>query len=68
MIKFNLDDILQQQGKTVYWLSKQTGISQNSLGKIAKNETTGINFDTLEKICLALDVDISDILKLVKWF
>ena len=66
MIKFNLDDILQQQGKTVYWLSKQTGISQNSLGKIAKNETTGINFDTLEKICLALDVDISDILKLVK--
>lgn len=66
MIKFNIDEILQEQGKTVYWLSKQTGISQNSLGKIVKNETTGINFDTLEKICLALDVDISDVLKLVK--
>lgn len=66
MVKFNVDEILQEQGKTVYWLSKQTGISQNSLGKIVKNETTGINFDTLEKICLALDVDISDVLELVK--
>ncbi|WP_050069817.1 helix-turn-helix domain-containing protein [Anaerosalibacter massiliensis] len=66
MIKFNLDEILKKQGKTMYWLSKQTGISQNSISKIVKNETAGINFDTLEKICLALDVDIEDILKIVK--
>lgn len=66
MIKFNLDEILQEQGKSMYWLSKQTGISQNSISKIVKNETTGINFDTLEKICLALAVNIQDILELVK--
>lgn len=66
MIKVNLEEVLQEQGKTAYWLSKQTGISQNSLSKIVKNETTGINFDTLEKICLALDCSIEDILKLEK--
>lgn len=66
MIKFNVDKILENQGKTVYWLSKQTGISQNSLGKIVKNETTGINFDTLEKICIALNVSIYDVLELIK--
>ncbi|MFS8542062.1 MAG: helix-turn-helix transcriptional regulator [Tissierellales bacterium] len=66
MIRFNVDKLLKQQGKTVYWLSKQTGISQNSLAKIVKNQTTGINFDTLEKICIALNCDISDVLKLEK--
>lgn len=66
MIKINLDSILEKQDKTVYWLSKKTGISQNSLGKIVKNETTSIKFDTLEKICIALDVDVQDILKLEK--
>lgn len=66
MIRFNVDKLLKQQNKTVYWLSKQTGISQNSLAKIVKNQTTGINFDTLEKICIALNCDISDVLKLEK--
>lgn len=66
MIKINIDKILGQQGKTAYWLSKQTGISQNSIGKIIKNETTGINFDTLYKICIALNCDISDILEVVE--
>lgn len=66
MIKIMLDEILQNQGKTMYWLSKETGISQNSIGKIVKNETSSINFDTLYKICIALNVEISDILKLEK--
>lgn len=66
MIKFNLEEILQEQNKSMYWLSKQTGISQNSISKIVKNETTGINFDTLEKICLALECNIEDVLKLIK--
>ena len=65
MIKINLGKILEQQNKSMYWLSKQTGISQNSISKIVKGETSGINFDTLEKICVALKCNISDILEIV---
>lgn len=66
MITVNLAQILKQNNKTVYWLSKETGISQNGLGRIAKNQTTSINFDTLAKICRALNCEISDILILNK--
>ena len=66
MIKINLDKVLDEKNKSMYWLSKQTGISQYSISKIAKNKTTGIQFDTLKKICIALDCKIEDILEIIK--
>ena len=65
MIKINLDKVLDKKGKSMYWLSKQTGISQYSISKIVKNKTSGIQFDTLEKICIALDCNISDVLEII---
>ena len=59
-----IDQILEQQGKTVYWLAKNTGISNNNLAKLVKNDTESIRFDILEKICDALQVEIEDVLML----
>ena len=53
--------ILEEQGKTPYWLGKQTGISQNNILKICNGETSTIRFDTLEKICKALNCSINDL-------
>ncbi len=61
MLSLKVNEILQKQGKTPYWLGKQTGISQNNIGKICNGETSTIRFDTIEKICKALDVSINDI-------
>ena len=47
--------------KTPYWLGKQTGISQNNIGKICNGETSTIRFDTIEKICKTLNCSIDDI-------
>jgi putative transcriptional regulator len=66
MVKIIIDEVLAKQCKTVYWLSKQTGVSQFSMGKIVKGKTTSIKFDLLEKICLALNCEAGDILKIVK--
>ena len=55
-----LQDILTSQGKTIYWLSKQTGITQQALAKLAKNDTDRITFDNLEKICRALNAMPND--------
>lgn len=61
MLSLRIDEILREQGKTPYWLSKQTGISPNNIGKICNGETTTIRFDTLEKICKTLNCSIDDL-------
>lgn len=62
MLSLRIDEILQEKGKTPYWLSKQTGISPNNIGKICNSETTNIRFDTIEKICKALECTPNDII------
>ena len=61
MLSLRKNEILEQQGKTPYWLGKQTGISQNNIGKICNGETSTIRFDTLEKICKSLECSIDDL-------
>jgi putative transcriptional regulator len=59
-----IDALLAQRGRTFYWLSKQTGISHTTLWRLKKGKALGINFVTLEKICLALECEPGDVLKL----
>ena len=61
MLSLRINEILKQQGKTPYWLGKQTGISQNNIGKICNGETSTIRFDTIEKICIALNCSIGEL-------
>lgn len=62
MLLFKIDEILSKQGKSRYWLSKQTGISENALGKLCRNQTSRIEFDTIEKICKSLNCTPNDII------
>lgn len=55
MIEILLEKKLNEVNKTMYWLSKQTGISANAISKLVNNETKSINFETLYKIYSALD-------------
>ena len=61
MLSLKINKILEEHGKTPYWLGKQTGISQNNILKICNGETSTIRFDTLEKICKALNCSINDL-------
>lgn len=62
MLSLRVNEILKEKGKTPYWLSKQTGISPNNIGKICNGETTNIRFDTIEKICKVLECTPNDII------
>lgn len=61
MLSLRINEILAEQCKTPYWLGKQTGISQNNICKICNGETSTIRFDTLEKICKALNCSINEL-------
>ena len=45
-------------------LQKQAGISAASITKLGKNEN--VNTEIIEKICLALNCDVGDIMDIVK--
>jgi putative transcriptional regulator len=66
MIKICIESILEKKEKSVYWLSKQTGITQNNLANLINGKTTAIKFDNLEKVCEVLECNIGDILEIVK--
>jgi putative transcriptional regulator len=63
MIIVKINELLKKQAKTVYWLSKQTGISNNNLSNMIKNKTESINFVVLNQICKVLKCEPGDILK-----
>lgn len=63
MLTLRIDEILKEKNKSVYWLSKQCGMSANNMGKICSGETTRISFDILEKICVALECTPNDLIK-----
>ncbi len=65
MIKINIDNLLQEKNKSMYWLAKETDISYNNLLNLIKGKNKSISFEVLEKICLALECDISDILEII---
>ena len=61
-----LREVLAQQNKSIYWLNKQTGIASSTLSRICNNKTTSIEFTVLDKICEALNCEVSDILENTK--
>lgn len=64
MIEIRVDELLGGHGRTFYWLAKETGISHTTLWRLKKGKSLGINFDTLEKLCHALECEPGDVLAL----
>ena len=63
-MKVILKETLEKHGKSQYWLAKETGIAQSTLSNLCANKTSKIDFLVLEKICNALDCDITDIISI----
>lgn len=62
MIGVRLDVLLAERRRSYYWLAKETGVSHTTLWRLRKGKALGINFETLEKICGALDCQPGDVL------
>jgi putative transcriptional regulator len=64
VIEIRVDELLDEHGRSFYWLAKETGISHTTLWRLKKGKALGINFDTLEKICRGLNCQPGDVMKL----
>lgn len=61
MIKLRILDILEEQGKTRYWLNKRMEMHYVSFKKLIENQTDSIHFDTLDKLSTLLEVPVGDL-------
>ncbi|MBS5935194.1 MAG: helix-turn-helix transcriptional regulator [Clostridiales bacterium] len=63
-MKVLIDKKLKELSKSRYWLAKETGISYPTIKYLCDNATDSVRFDTIEKICQALQCDICDIISI----
>ena len=65
MIKVHLSRIMGEQKLNIADVSKLTGLHRNGLSKLYNEDTDGIKFETLEKLCTKLNCEISDLLEII---
>ena len=61
MIRLNVLKLLEEQGKTKYWLYKQLGMSYQNFSRMVNNETKSIRYENIETICLLLNCTPNDL-------
>ncbi len=63
MIKIRLTELLEERGKTLYWLATKTKVRYASIWQMSRNDVKTLNLKTLDKICTVLDVEPGEILQ-----
>lgn len=66
MVKIKLDKTLKKFNTTRYELAKRTGIQYQVIDNYYKNKVKRYDSYILDKICVALNCDISDIIEYTK--
>ncbi len=61
MLKLRVNEILEEQGKTKYWLCKKMGMHYVSFNKMVNNNTNSIRFETLTNLSNYLEVPVGDL-------
>ncbi len=51
MVKLNALALLEERGKTKYWLYKQLGMGYGNFNKMINNETKSIRYEVLDAMC-----------------
>ncbi len=66
VIRVKLVEMAKRKEKTLFAVSRETGISYNTLFNIKKGDVKSISFDVLEKLCESLDCTPNDLLAIEK--
>ena len=65
-VKLRIEELLEERGRTLYWLAKESGVDYNGLWRFKTGKAHGIRFNVLEGICNALECSPGDLLEIVK--
>ncbi len=63
MIQLDVLRLLEEQGKSKYWLYKQLGMSYQNFSKMVNNETKSIRYENIEAMCQLLNCTPNDLFR-----
>jgi len=66
MIRLRLADILTERNMTQKQLAEETGLTPNSVSKLAGGTPRQIRLESIEAICRSLDIQPGDLFELKK--
>lgn len=61
MLRLNILALLQERGRTKYWLNKQLGMSYTNFNRMVNNQTKSIQYKHVEIMCNLLDCTPNDL-------
>lgn len=62
MVKLNALALLEERGKTKYWLYKQLGMSYQNFCKMINNETKSIQYEMIDAMCAIFECTPNELL------
>lgn len=65
MIRIKLRQLLWDRDVTAVAIHKATGISQSIISEIIHNKRVNVGLDIINKLCVFLKCDISDLLEFI---
>jgi putative transcriptional regulator len=65
MIRIKLRQLLWDKELTAVAVHRATGISQSIISEIIHNKRVNVGLDIINKLCIFLECDISDILEFI---
>ena len=65
MLKLNVLEILENKGKSKYWLFQQLDMTYTNFNNIITNKTKSIMYANIEKFCELLDCSPNDLFTIV---
>ena len=66
MIKLNIKEMLEKEGKSKYWLCLKMNITSRNLNRIIRGETSSISFKYLEEFCTYLNCTPNELITITK--
>jgi len=66
MIKLRALDLLNEKGKTKYWLYMQLGMSYQNFSKMINNQTKSIRYENIETMCRLFDCTPNDLFEITE--
>lgn len=66
MVYVRVKEILKEKKKTKYWFIKNMEGGYQALSHLMDNQTTGIHFETLEKMCDLFECEIGELIVIKK--
>ena len=66
MIKLDVLRLLEENGRTKYWLYKQMGMSYQNFSKMIHNQTKSIRYENIETLGLLLHCTPTDFFQITE--